>query len=89
MESLKRTADRLEIPIPHYINVSGAVFPIQRKFNVYVYLSAVRKGYEHNIPSLVNLTRDLVEDRLKGDAWIIWAIAQRANVPLKIEACIA
>jgi hypothetical protein len=35
------------------------------------------------ISRLVELTRDLV-----GDAWLVWATAQRASLPLKIEACI-
>jgi hypothetical protein len=30
-----------------------------------------------------------VEERLKGDAWIMWAIAQKASVPLKVDACIS
>jgi hypothetical protein len=34
------------------------------------------------------MTKEIVQERLKGDAWIIWAVAQRASVPLKVEACI-
>ncbi|KAJ6562959.1 hypothetical protein B0H10DRAFT_2364365 [Mycena sp. CBHHK59/15] len=50
---------------------------------------SVRKGYDDNIPSLVDLTRKIVEQRLEGDAWIVWAVAQRASIPLKIDACVA
>jgi hypothetical protein len=48
----------------------------------------VREGYNDNILELVDLTRNIVEERLKGDAWIMWAIAQKASVPLKVDACI-
>ncbi|KAJ6616311.1 hypothetical protein B0H10DRAFT_2037522 [Mycena sp. CBHHK59/15] len=50
---------------------------------------SVRKGHDDNIPSLVELTRKIVEQRLEGDAWIVWAVAQRASVTLKIDACVA
>ncbi|KAJ6478701.1 hypothetical protein DFH09DRAFT_1215295 [Mycena vulgaris] len=47
---------------------------------------SVRAGYNDNILKLIDLTRNTVEERMKGDAWIMWAIAQKASVPLKIEA---
>jgi len=50
---------------------------------------SVREGYNKDIPKLVDMTRNIVEERLKGDAWIMWAIAQKASVPLKIEACVS
>ncbi|KAJ7112320.1 hypothetical protein C8R44DRAFT_798337 [Mycena epipterygia] len=50
---------------------------------------SIRKGYNDNILKLVDLTRKIVEERLKGDAWIMWAIAQKASVPLKIDACVS
>ncbi|KAJ7913607.1 hypothetical protein B0H13DRAFT_1873732 [Mycena leptocephala] len=50
---------------------------------------SVRRGYDDNILTLVDLTRQIVEERLKGDAWIMWAIAQKASLPLKIDACVA
>ncbi|KAJ7027607.1 hypothetical protein C8F04DRAFT_1122090 [Mycena alexandri] len=49
---------------------------------------SVRKTYDGNIVPLVEMTKEIVQERLKGDAWIIWAVAQRASVPLKVEACI-
>lgn len=48
----------------------------------------VSGGYEESITSLVNTTRNIVHERLKGDAWVTWAIAQRASLPMKIEACV-
>ena len=48
----------------------------------------VRPGHQEDISELVEVTRKTVKERLQGDAWIMWAIAQRANLPLKIEACI-
>ncbi|KAF7373750.1 hypothetical protein MSAN_00586500 [Mycena sanguinolenta] len=50
---------------------------------------SVRKKYDKNIPVLVDITREVVDEHVKGDAWVIWSVAQRASVPLKIEACIA
>ncbi|KAJ6534529.1 hypothetical protein DFH09DRAFT_122306 [Mycena vulgaris] len=50
---------------------------------------SVRAGYNDNILKLIDLTRNTVEERMKGDAWIMWAIAQKASVPLKIEACVS
>ncbi|KAF7354304.1 hypothetical protein MVEN_01118800 [Mycena venus] len=49
---------------------------------------SVKEGYTDNITLLVNMTREIVEERLKGDAWIIWSVAQMASLPLKIKACI-
>ncbi|KAF8432208.1 hypothetical protein L210DRAFT_3558661, partial [Boletus edulis BED1] len=49
---------------------------------------SVFQGYEGTIATLVDMTRNIVEERLKGDAWVTWAIAQRANLPMKIEACV-
>ena len=37
------------------------------------------------VEELVQRTRD----DLVGDAWLVWATAQRASLPLKIEACVA
>ena len=48
----------------------------------------VRPGFQENISEVVEVTRKTVKERLQGDAWIMWAIAQRANLPVKIEACI-
>ncbi|KAF8552617.1 hypothetical protein OG21DRAFT_103128 [Imleria badia] len=49
---------------------------------------SVSRGYEETIVNLVNTTRNIVHERVKGDAWVTWAIAQRASLPVKIEACV-
>jgi len=49
---------------------------------------SVRLGFQEDVSELVQVTRNIVKERLEGDAWIMWAIAQRANLPLKIDACI-
>jgi hypothetical protein len=51
-------------------------------------LSLAHQGYEADVSKLVQVTHNLVYDELKGDAWVMWAIAQRASLPVKIEACI-
>ncbi|KAH9015511.1 hypothetical protein EDB85DRAFT_810210 [Lactarius pseudohatsudake] len=50
---------------------------------------SVRKGYQESVSTLVESTRDVVRDRLGGDAWIMWSIAQRASPSVKMEACVA
>ncbi|KAH9066175.1 hypothetical protein EDB87DRAFT_1732214 [Lactarius vividus] len=70
LQSLQRTLDRMEIPMPHCARVS------------------VRKGYQESISALVEGTRDVVKERLRGDAWIMWSIAQRASPSVKMEACV-
>jgi hypothetical protein len=37
---------------------------------------------------LAAITRNVVQDKLKNDAWLMWAIAQRVSLPVKIDACI-
>ena len=87
VQLLQDTMVRLGIiPMPHYIKVSGI-------FVTLYYLSGldrslVRPGYQEDVSALVEVTRDIVKERVKGDAWIMWAIAQRASLPVKIEACI-
>ncbi len=48
----------------------------------------VRLGQQEDVSSLVEVTRDMVKDQVKGDAWVMWAIAQRASLPVKLNACI-
>jgi hypothetical protein len=48
----------------------------------------VKGGYSDNIVPLVNMTQKIVKDRLEGDAWIMWSVAQMVSLPLKIEACV-
>jgi hypothetical protein len=40
------------------------------------------------LSSLAAITRNVVQDKLKNDAWLMWAIAQRVSLPVKIDACI-
>jgi hypothetical protein len=46
----------------------------------------VRDGYTENIDPLVDKTKEVVKNHL-DDVWLLWARAQRASLPLKIEAC--
>ncbi|KAH9054706.1 hypothetical protein EDB87DRAFT_1825086 [Lactarius vividus] len=49
---------------------------------------SVRPHHQEDVSSLVKVTRDVVKERVKGDAWVLWAIAQRASLPVKIDACV-
>jgi hypothetical protein len=51
-------------------------------------LPLVYQGYGADISSLVEVTRDVVREKV-NDAWVMWAVAQRASLSLKIEACVA
>ena len=48
----------------------------------------VHHDYKDTVPTLVEITCDVVQNQLKNDAWLMWAIAQRVSLPLKINACI-
>ena len=48
----------------------------------------VDPGYERDLSNLASITRNVVQDKLKNDAWLMWAIAQRVSLPVKIDACI-
>jgi hypothetical protein len=50
----------------------------------------VDPGYEGDLSNLAAITRNVVQDKLKNDAWLMWAlaIAQRVSLPVKIDACI-
>ena len=84
--SLDKSTGGHKIPTPPYINISGT----SSRFECFLALmrSLVSGGYEESIASLIDITRELVHERLKGDAWVTWAIAQRASLPVKIEACV-
>ncbi|KAH9002320.1 hypothetical protein EDB86DRAFT_3241886 [Lactarius hatsudake] len=49
---------------------------------------SVRPGHQEDVSSLVKVTHDIVKERVKGDAWVMWAISQRKSLPLKIHTCI-
>ena len=82
---LKRTLHGVEPMVPH-VNVSGINPP---SLLIGVDTSLDRPGYEAHMSSLVEVTRDLVRDMLQNDASVMWAIAQRASIPVKIDLCVA
>ena len=86
VQSLQRTMERLHIPMPDYVKVSGMFVSLYNLSGLD--RSLVRPGYKEDVSALVEVTRDIVKERLKGDAWIMWAIAQRASLPVKIDACV-
>ena len=83
--SLQRAMVRLNIPMPNCAKVSsksaGIALPGIDRF-------PVRRGYQESVSTLVEGTRDVVRERLRGDAWIMWAIAQRASPSVKLDACV-
>ena len=85
LESLKVTTDNLVIPMPTLAKVSGIFTP-----TVLIGIDhlLVRPGYEKDVSFLVRVTTDVARDRVKGDAWVLWSMAQRASLPIKIETCI-
>jgi hypothetical protein len=50
-------------------------------------LSLAQSGYDADVSKLVDFTSSVVRQKLEGNkAWIMWAIAQRASLQLKIDA---
>ncbi|KAH9045187.1 hypothetical protein EDB85DRAFT_2270240 [Lactarius pseudohatsudake] len=49
---------------------------------------SVRIGHQEDVSPLVKATQDIVKERVKGDAWVMWAISQRISLPLKIQTCL-
>ncbi len=87
VKSLRRTMDRLKIPLPGYVKVSG--ISIQLFFLPGLDPLLVRPGYKEDVSALVEITQDSVREWVKDDGpWIMWAIAQRASVAVKIDACV-
>ncbi|KAH8998262.1 hypothetical protein EDB86DRAFT_3242877 [Lactarius hatsudake] len=43
---------------------------------------------EEGFSTLAESTGDALRDRLEGDAWIMWSIAQRLSPSVKMEACV-
>jgi hypothetical protein len=82
--SLKDAQEAFDICLKSLQNSSSRLrIPMPRHARV-----SVRPGHREDISELVQVTRDIVKERVKGDAWMLWAIAQRASLPLKIEACV-
>jgi hypothetical protein len=89
-ESLKTIMTKLGLPLTEHAKVSGAYSSLS-----YVVLALkfilVRPGYRGEVSALSETTCNIlrhVEHQLKGEAWMMWAVAQRASLPLKIEACV-
>lgn len=83
--SLEVTMTNLRIPMPTYAKVSGIFMPIVQ---IGIDHLLVRKGYENDVSFLVQVTTNVAKERVMGDAWVLWSMAQRASLPVKIEACI-
>jgi hypothetical protein len=53
--------------------------------------TVVSEGYDKTILSLVEITLNHVRDKLKGNAvntWVMWATAQRVDLPMKLRTCV-
>ncbi|KAJ7882039.1 hypothetical protein B0H14DRAFT_1492364 [Mycena olivaceomarginata] len=71
----------------HVKSLQDAADRLRIEMPKYINVS-VKGGYSDNIVPLVNMTQKIVKDRLEGDAWIMWSVAQMVSLPLKIEACV-
>jgi hypothetical protein len=49
----------------------------------------VKSGYKYTLSDLVQLTFDLVKDKIAMEVSVVTAIAQRVNPGVNIEGCIA
>ena len=89
IKSIKtNTVDYLRIPLPPHVKVSGTyVYSILHNSCTHNSL-LVRPKFPPVVSELVTTTREIVQTGLKNDAWVMWTIAQRASIPLKIDACI-
>lgn len=86
--SLKRSVEKLGTTMPPFTEVSSECVPLYRTYFPHWLSFLVDPGYEGNLSKLSVVTRDVVQDKLKNDAWLMWAIAQRVSLPVKINACI-
>jgi hypothetical protein len=73
--------------MPPWTEVSSKT-PTRFRF-LSVDLFAVFNGYDADISSLVQVTSNVVKEKLKDDTWLMWAIAQRVSLSLNVEACIS
>ena len=48
----------------------------------------VRPGHREDVADLVHATRDIVKERLKNEAWMLWAMTQREGLPVKIDVSV-
>ena len=93
---LKADIAKLGIPVPNFVKTSGTYFT-SLSFVITaltLFLAPPPKStykQQGDVLELVHTTCDLlrpVGDQPNSDAWLIWAIAQRASLPLKVEACV-
>ena len=82
LKSLQVTTDNLRIPMLTYAKVSGIFTPI---ILIDIDHMLVRAGYENDVSFLAQATANVAKERVKGDAWVLWPMAQRL---IKIEASI-
>ena len=90
VESLKMIIMQLRLPPTQHAKVSGAYSPLSHVVTALKFF-LVRPGYRGDVSALSEITCNLlrhVEHQLKGEAWMMWAVTQRASLPLKIEACV-
>ena len=85
LKSLQRSADYLKISVPLHARISGAFPPMYSRCTIWYSNSLGCPSHQEDISELVKVTRDIVKERVKRDAW---AIAQGASLPLKIEASV-
>jgi hypothetical protein len=86
-ECLDLVEERLKVQMPDrwHARVSGM---FASSYCLVLTSFLVLPGYEKDVSDLVEVTKDVAQKRVKGDAWVLWSITQRANLPVKIEACI-
>jgi hypothetical protein len=89
IESIEKTMNYLSIPLPRHVKVSGTyVYSILHNSCTHNSLLVRPGNFEPDVSDLVTTTREIVQTGLKNDAWVMWTIAQRASIPLKIEASV-
>ena len=88
VKSIEGSMKRLKVAMPQFVNVSSMYFPFNHMYVPHWPTFLVRRGYQATMSKLVEITRDIVQKELKNDAWLMWAIAQRVSLPVKIDACI-
>ena len=88
IQSVERTMNYLSIPLPPYVKVSCTyVYSILHNSCTHNSLLG-RPRFKAEVSDLVTTTREIVQTGLKNDAWVLWTIAKRASMPVKIDECI-
>ena len=85
LKLLKRSMERLQIPMPRYAAASGIFVPL---YYPRVDRILVRPGHLEDVSDLVQVTRDTVKEGVERDAWLLWTKAQRNGLPFKVDACV-